>query len=509
MGCGGSAGRGVGRHSRLPPAGATVYFYYGNAGAAAAGDGSVVFPTFYDGFEGIEVGGIPGSGMVNPGEWTRRPGNPMLAPGPAGAWDDHGATYASVIQDETAGEYRMYLHGFSDTQVHQIGLAVSDSLDGPWIRLPAPVLTPGPAAWDGQSVRVPMVWKEGPADYRMIYTGQGSGGMQVGYATSTDGLAWTRHPGNPVFNDPIWATGETQNWGVMKVGSEYLMWYGNFGQREAGSPSPPTWSTGHHTPPVPSSLPAATPVMTATRSIAPSVSATTATTTCWCPRYNAGGNFGRVYLYRSSSPFFPEADRQLVRVALTVGQDGQWDDHDLCTPFVFTSGVERTLLPGDPLQVFYSGEEGGDLWAEGLVLETDSASALADAELPSAATSWTATGDVSVTNSPVLQGLRSVRLNDTSVTAATQLSGAFASQAAGVVSAWMRRSAATAGDYDIYLYGGTTLAAVAGLGRDGDFHSWDGDFHSTGVAWSPDAWYRVSVTFDTTAHLYDLIVEDQ
>ncbi len=218
----------------LPPAGATVFLYYGNPGAAAAGDGSVVFPTFYDGFEGIEVGGIPGSGMVNPGEWTRHPGNPMLAPGPAGAWDDHGATYASVIQDETAGEYRMYYHGFSDTQVHQIGLAVSDSLDGPWIRLPAPVLTPGPAAWDGQSVRVPMVWKEGPADYRMIYTGQGSGGMQVGYATSTDGLAWTRHPGNPVFNDPIWATGETQNWGVMKVGSEYLMWYGNFGQREAG-----------------------------------------------------------------------------------------------------------------------------------------------------------------------------------------------------------------------------------------------------------------------------------
>ncbi len=198
-----------------------------------------------------------------------------------------------------------------------------------------------------------------------------------------------------------------------------------------------------------------------------------------------------------------------MRVALTVGQDGQWDDHDLCTPFVFTSGVERTLLPGDPLQVFYSGEEGGNLWAEGLVLETDSASALADAELPSAATSWTATGDVSVTDSPVLQGLRSVRLNDTSVTAATQLSGAFASQAAGVVSAWMRRSAATAGDYDIYLYGGTTLAAVAGLGRDGDFHSWDGAFQPTAVAWSPDTWYRVSLAFDAGTHLYDLIVEDQ
>ena len=28
-----------------------------------------------------------------------------------------------------------------------------------------PVMTPGPAASNSQSVRVPMVWKEGPTDY--------------------------------------------------------------------------------------------------------------------------------------------------------------------------------------------------------------------------------------------------------------------------------------------------------------------------------------------------------
>jgi len=47
----------------------------------------------------------------------------------------------------------------------------------------------------------------------MIYTGAGSGGMQVGYATSADGIGWTKHPANPVFNDPTWASGQTENWG--------------------------------------------------------------------------------------------------------------------------------------------------------------------------------------------------------------------------------------------------------------------------------------------------------
>jgi len=34
----------------------------------------------------------------------------------------------------------------------------------------------------------------------------------------------------------------------------------------------------------------------------------------------------------------------------------------------------------------------------------------------------------------------------------------------------MRRSATSVGDFDIYLYGGSALCAVAGLGRNGDFH---------------------------------------
>ena len=100
-----------------------VYLYYGNAAAVSAADPDATFDV-YDGFEDYTLGGPPSGGAVNPGEWARYPGNPLLEPGASGAWDDHGATFASVIYDSLAGEFRMYYHGFSGG-THQIGLATS------------------------------------------------------------------------------------------------------------------------------------------------------------------------------------------------------------------------------------------------------------------------------------------------------------------------------------------------------------------------------------------------
>ena len=75
--------------------------------------------------------------------------------------------------------------------------------------------------------------------------------------------------------------------------------------------------------------------------------------------------------------------------------------------------------------------------------------------------------------------------NDTSASAATTLTARFTAQATGRVSAWMRRSSTSVGDFDIYLYGGATLSCVAGLGRNGDFHYWNGAFQTSGVNWAP------------------------
>jgi hypothetical protein len=491
------------------PAGATqLFLYYGKADAASASSGIGTFD-IYDGFEDYAVGSVPTRGNLNPGEWARYPGNPVLVPGASGAWDDHGATFASVIYDDAAGEYRMYYHGFSFTGVHQIGLATSP--DGKaWTKYAGnPIVTPGPAAWDGNTVRVPMVWKEGPADYRMIYTGTGSGGLQVGYATSADGIVWTKSPSNPVFNDPTWASGQTENWGVMKVGSEYLMWYSNFGMRQSGiavSTDLVNW-----TPHTPGPIFSSSGVGSDDRysQFCPFSFKYGGYYYVLVPSYNSGGNFSKDYLYRSSSPFFPPEDRHLVRIAHTTGPAGSWDYEDNDTPCVLTLDIERSQFPNDELWCYVAGEGGSDMWKTGLLIEPDIDAALADAPLPGDNYTWAASGDVTAVDTPVRHGARSARLRDASGSAAISLTATFVGREKGRVGAWMRRTSTTVGDCDIYLYSASTLTAVAGLGRNGDFHWWNGAFQPTGVAWAVNAWYLVTLEFNTATDRYDFVVYNE
>jgi hypothetical protein len=89
------------------------------------------------------------------------------------------------------------------------------------------------------------------------------------------------------------------------------------------------------------------------------------------------------------------------------------------------------------------------------------------------------------------------------------LKGFFSALEKGRVAAWMNRASSSAGDYDIYLYSDVELGCVAGLGRDGDFHYWDGEFHPTGVTWSLDTWYLVTIYFDAFTGLYDFTILDE
>jgi uncharacterized repeat protein (TIGR01451 family) len=504
------------------PGGATViYFYYNNPLAVSASNGKATFEV-YDGFEAYDVGVIPAGDYTNPGEWTRYTGNPVLE-GTSGEWDATGATFASVISDTTAGEYRMYYHGWgaiSPCTGSCIGLATSQ--DGQtWEKSSNnPVMTPTLGAWDSGGVRVPMVWKEGSSDYRMIYTGRDSGGvMQVGYAKSTDGIDWEKqNSGNPVFNEPnAWAHNSTENWGVIKVGSEYLMWYSDLNA------------------PRESSIATSTDLITWTPYASTPIFATSGVPTDYqysqycpftfryggyyyvlVPSYTSLSDYSRYYLYRSSNPYFPTSDRHLMRVVHTPGTGGQWDALDNDTPGVLTADVERDSFPGDRLWTYYAGASPmGGTWREGLLIEPDIAAALTEAALPSGTLTWTASGNASVVNSPVRQGVRSLRLNDTSNSMSTNIRGSFASIEKGSVGAWLRRNNTTAGDYDIYLYEGTTLAAVVGLGRNGVFHYWNKTggygtgFHDTTVTWSANTWYLVSLDFDAGLDKYDMVVYNQ
>ena len=115
----------------------------------------------------------------------------------------------------------------------------------------------------------------------------------------------------------------------------------------------------------------------------------------------------------------------------------------------------------------------------------------------------TPTGTVVVTDSPVRQGNRSLRFTN-----ASNLTGTFAPLSQGSIGAWMRRPPTNGVDLDIYFYYGG-LTAVVGLGGNGNFHYWNGAFQNTGVAYTANTWYLVTISLNGTTHLYDYVVYNE
>ena len=135
---------------------------------------------------------------------------PVLQPGTPGI-DEEGVETISVLQ-ASDGEYRMYYAGaraVTPNVSYVIGLATSS--DGKtWTKRPAPVLSPTlpwEAAFDAGGFEVggvlePSVSREGER-WRMWYTAfgkedDGPSYSRMGYAESSDGLAWEKNP-EPIF----------------------------------------------------------------------------------------------------------------------------------------------------------------------------------------------------------------------------------------------------------------------------------------------------------------------
>ena len=163
-----------------------------------------------------------------PGAWIKLAGNPVLNTGVSSAWDDQYVFAPSVILDSTT--YKMWYAASSAASTSKkIGYATSpDGLT--WTKYgSAPVLSPGAAgSWDEKGASFPMVIKDG-STYKMWYTGVDASGVgRVGYATSPDGIAWTKSASNPVLS-----VGTAGSWdsiyvgmtSVIKVGTSYKLWY--------------------------------------------------------------------------------------------------------------------------------------------------------------------------------------------------------------------------------------------------------------------------------------------
>jgi hypothetical protein len=160
--------------------------------------------------------------------WTKDPANPVIDIGVQGSWDEFEAMHPFVLYHNN--QFRMWYNGH-DGLTQRIIYATSP--DGTvWTRYTALfMLEKGlPGSWDDDELGPACVIVAGGI-YHMWYTGWNtSGDFRIGYATSPNGIIWTKHPANPVL-----APGTSGAWDDELVGLPFVasvdslvMYYGGF-----------------------------------------------------------------------------------------------------------------------------------------------------------------------------------------------------------------------------------------------------------------------------------------
>ena len=118
------------------------------------------------------------------GGWEKYSGNPVLG-------GDYGTCFdVCVLKDGDL--YRMWF-----SWRPKASIAMVESKDGLHWSKPVIVLPPDQATGWEDDVNRPVVVKHGFV-YYMWYTGQANGHSAIGYATSSDGIVWHRRSGKPV-----------------------------------------------------------------------------------------------------------------------------------------------------------------------------------------------------------------------------------------------------------------------------------------------------------------------
>jgi hypothetical protein len=159
--------------------------------------------------------------------WQKYAANPVLEPGESGEWDIDFRGQMALIEDGSI--FKMWFSGVGTSGPWQIGYATStDGLDWEFYS-GNPVLEVGaPGSWDEQGADGPTVLKDG-AVYKMWYhsCNLDYSKCSIGYAISSDGVNWTKHAGNPVLEATPGGWDESGIWfpRVIKNGTTYEMWY--------------------------------------------------------------------------------------------------------------------------------------------------------------------------------------------------------------------------------------------------------------------------------------------
>ncbi|MEW6701143.1 MAG: hypothetical protein AB1298_00345 [Bacteroidota bacterium] len=155
--------------------------------------------------------------------WTKSSVNPVLNLGASGAWDDYVVASPSVIHNGTI--YQMW-YSASDGTTYRIGYATSpDGIN--WTKYSGnPVLNVGSAGtWDDVNIYDQTVLYNG-TNYEMWYGAYDGTSQRIGYATSPDGINWTKYSGNPVISTSLpWESSSVGHPTVIFNGTNYELWY--------------------------------------------------------------------------------------------------------------------------------------------------------------------------------------------------------------------------------------------------------------------------------------------
>ena len=174
--------------------------------------------------------------------WTEYPANPVI---PLGAWHSDQISMPSVIWDGSF--YHMLYVGQQNSPLNRaIGHATSP--DGvSWTKEPSanPILSASSNGnWDDEGVSTPsLLWED--VEFKMWYGGHDGSTWRVGYATSSDGVSWTRFPGNPVLDvGPVgaWDESAVSHPSVFRLNGLYYMYYTNAWDATQGSSTGFAWS---------------------------------------------------------------------------------------------------------------------------------------------------------------------------------------------------------------------------------------------------------------------------
>ncbi len=185
------------------------------------------------------------------GPWTRDTA-PVLVVGSPGEWDSGFITPNSIIATEEG--YVMYYTAGVQFGVPPQLIGMATSPDGiTWTKYhnqrftqhpyaeSTPVLMPGPSGtWDSRSVSFNTVLKSAKG-WEMFYTGITDIPVccshQIGYATSHDGIHWTKYQQKPILTlsmDPLGqSTGYMEVPSLVVNGTVYYMYY-DYGQVRGG-----------------------------------------------------------------------------------------------------------------------------------------------------------------------------------------------------------------------------------------------------------------------------------